>query len=340
MNLGIVLIGKRGRYFMKKILVLVISLMLLMLFVSGYTSNEKQNFITEYYTLQLKEGELRGTLTIPKENSPHPIALIISGAGAVNRDGNNRVESLNNNHLKMLSEELGRAGIASLRYDKRGIGQSSNLVAKPEDLIFEDYINDAVEWIKKIKSDIRFNRFYIIGHSEGGLVGAATANQVDIDGFVSISAPGIPLHETLIKQLEKKDGTVSERNLEIIEELRNGNTVPISPKELGPLFNPSAQPYLISLFKHEPQSVISKVNSPILIIQGDNDLQSTILDAKTLHKAGEGELVIIKGMNHILKDIAWDDNANIRSYNKPKLPLHENLLEELVGFIFEDSISY
>lgn len=315
---------------MRKILVLVI---LLMLFVTGCIYDENQNFTTEYYNLELKEGNIYGILTIPKGEGPFPVALIIQGAGAINRDGNNRTESLTNNHLKMLGNALGNAGIATIRYDKRGIGKSSKIVEKPDDLIFEDYIEDAILWMEKIKSDDRFNKYYIIGHGEGGLVGAATAKEVELDGFISIAAPGIALHETLIKQLETRQGNVTERNLEIINELRKGNTVSISPKESGGVFTPSSQPYLISLFKHEPQKIIREIEEPILIIQGDNDLQATIKDARLLHEAAESELVIIKGMNHILKECPWDDRANVATYSKPKLPLHESLIDEVVGFV-------
>lgn len=309
-------------------------MILLMMITTGCVNDQEKNFIRENYVLELEEGNIYGTLTIPKTHGPFPIALIIQGAGATNRDGNNKTESLINNHLRMLSESLGNAGIASLRYDKRGIGQSSKIVEKPEDLIFEDYIDDVLLWMDKIKSDSRFSSHYIIGHGEGGLVGSAAAGQVELNGFISIGAPGIALHETLIKQLETRRGEVSERDLEIINDLRNGNMVDISPKELGPLFHPRGQAYLISLFKHEPQLLISQVEDPILIIQGDNDLQARIKDARLLQEAAKGELVIIKGMNHILKECSWDDKENIATYSKPRLPLHKELVKELVTFIF------
>lgn len=281
---------------MKRILVPIV---LIMLILTGWLNNNDKDFITEYYNLELEEGTLYGILTTPKFGNSFPVVLIIQGAGAINRDGNNTMESLTNNHLKMLAEALANFGIASVRFDKRGIGKSSSIVEKPEDLIFEDYIDDAVAWMEKIQKDNRFHEYYILGHGEGGLIGAAAASQVEVDGFISIAAPGEALHETLISLLEAKKGKVSERNLEIINELRKGNMVSLSPKEYGDLFNPKSQPYLISLFKYEPQEVISQVEVPTLIIQGENDLQSSIEDARLLHESKESKLVIIRGMNHI-----------------------------------------
>lgn len=316
---------------MKKVLVIFI---LISITLTGCSlENSERNFTTKSYNLELEEGNISGTLTLPNVDGPYPIALIIPGAGAINRDGNNSGNSTRNNCLKMVAEKLGNAGIASVRYDKRGIGKSSELVNQEEDLIFSDYIEDAILWMEKIQSDNRFNKYYIIGHSEGGLVGAAAARELDLDGFISIAAPGEPLHETLIKQLENKMGDYADRSLPIINELKEGNLVPNPPMDLEVLFRPSAQPYLISLFQYEPQYVIQDVDAPILIIQGDNDLQASVKDAEILHNAADSELIIVEGMNHILKESPRDSNKNINTYNKPRLPLHEELVKELIRFI-------
>ncbi|MGN9165907.1 alpha/beta hydrolase [Tissierellaceae bacterium HCP3S3_D8] len=316
---------------MRKISVLIIFLAVI---ITGFTMHSKERkFTSKTYSLEVEDGELYGILTLPDVDKPCPVVLIIQGAGATDKDGNNRGKSVKTNCLKMLAEALGNEGIASVRYDKRGVGKSSQVVEREEDLIFSDYIDDAVLWMEKIQSDDRFNKYYIIGHSEGGLVGAAAANRLSLDGFISIAAPGESIHKTLISQLEQNMKKHLEKSMPIIDELRKGNLVPNPPLELDFIFRRSAQPYLISLFQYDPISAIQGVDAPILILQGDNDLQSSVKDAKMLHNATDSKLVIIKDMNHILKKSPWDNSENISTYSKPKLPIHEDLVEELIKFI-------
>ncbi|MNG01604.1 Alpha/beta hydrolase family protein [compost metagenome] len=83
---------------------------------------------------------------------------------------------------------------------------------------------------------------------------------------------------------------------------------------LNALFRPSIQPYLISWFKYNPQAEIKKLNVPILIVQGNNDLQVTVKDAETLSQANKNaELLIVDKMNHIMKIVEGDKQANLES---------------------------
>ena len=91
--------------------------------------------------LETKTGILEGSLLVPKESTGIPLALIIAGSGPTDRDGNN--PAMKNNSLKMLASELFRNRIASLRYDKRGIGKSKKAGLRESDLRFETYIEDA-----------------------------------------------------------------------------------------------------------------------------------------------------------------------------------------------------
>jgi pimeloyl-ACP methyl ester carboxylesterase len=116
--------------------------------------------------LKTKTGNIVGTLLIANPNRKTPIALIIAGSGPTDRDGNNLMAK--NNSLKILSEALARNGISSLRYDKRGIGESRAAGKKEADLSFENYIDDAKEWIDLFKDDKRFSDVTVIGHSRSG----------------------------------------------------------------------------------------------------------------------------------------------------------------------------
>ena len=91
-------------------------------------------------------GILYGTLEMPAAKPPYPVVLIIAGSGPTDRDGNSSMLPGKNDSLKMLAEDLATRGIASLRYDKRLIGESKIIGLKEEDLRFDTYVDDAVRW--------------------------------------------------------------------------------------------------------------------------------------------------------------------------------------------------
>jgi pimeloyl-ACP methyl ester carboxylesterase len=121
----------------------------------------------------------------------------------------------------------------------------------------------------------------------------------------------------------------------IIDQLAQGQTVSEDPPLLMSVFRPSVQPFLISYMKYDPQVEIAKLDMPVLIIQGTTDIQVTEKDARMLAAASPGaEMVLIEGMNHVLKEAVPDRAANLQTYNQPDLPLKPELVEEIVGFVF------
>ena len=93
---------------------------------------------------------------------------------------------MKNNSLKLLGQALASKGIAALRYDKRGIAESAAAALREEDLRFETYVADAVQWINWLRRDPRFFRVGVIGHSEGSLIGILAAKQAKADALVSM----------------------------------------------------------------------------------------------------------------------------------------------------------
>jgi pimeloyl-ACP methyl ester carboxylesterase len=284
------------------------------------------------YNLEVEGGKIYGTLTLPKGNGTYPVALIHQGSGPTDRDGNNNIIG-DNNSLKMLAQGLAEAGIASVRYDKRGIGESMNLVQKEEDLVFEDYISDANLWIAKLRDDNRFDKIFVIGHSEGALIAGQAAANSKVDGFISIAGLGYSAYDTLLRQLSTQPKEITDITTRMLEQLKEGRLIENVPQELYAIFRPSVQPYLISWFKYDPVKVYQNINSPILILQGNNDIQVTIDDAKRLSSVENSKLVIINGMNHVLKDAPRDPEENLKTYSDPKLPINGQLLKEIIDFI-------
>ncbi|CAH8285252.1 hypothetical protein EV196_10155 [Mariniflexile fucanivorans] len=289
----------------------------------------------EPITLNTNSGNIQGSLLIADSTQVTPIVLIIAGSGPTDRNGNNPMMA--NNSLKMLAEGLAQNKISSIRFDKRGIAESKQAAGKEADLSFENYIEDVIDWCHLIKKDNRFNSLIILGHSEGSLIGLIAAQEGSADKFISLAGPGFPLGDILRKQLKEQPGLVLPLSLPIIEKLEKGETVSNPPQMLDALFRPSVQPYLISLFKYNPQVEISKLKIPILIIQGTTDIQVSNEDAEMLSNSNKNaEKIIIKNMNHILKEADADRTKNIQTYSNPKLPLIETLIPTIVNFINQE----
>jgi pimeloyl-ACP methyl ester carboxylesterase len=295
-------------------------------------ANENILFDISAVELNTKTGIIYGTLLLPNNISNKvPVVILISGSGPTDRDGNNPV--MKNNSLKQLAEALANNGIASVRYDKRGIGESVKAAKSESELRFEDYISDAIDWISFVKQNPKFSKVIIIGHSEGSLIGMNAAKYAN--GFVSISGAGSSADIILKEQLAQKGKVVQDLCYPIIDSLKAGVMIKDVNPMLNSLFRLSVQPYMISWFKHDPQIDIKQLKYPCLILQGDNDLQVSINDAKLLSAAGnESRLLIVEKMNHVLKIIdKGDQSANIASYSNIAMPISAVLTDEIIKYI-------
>jgi len=283
--------------------------------------------------LDTKTGQIFGTLATPKEFSKIPVVLIIAGSGPTDRDCNSPM--LKSNAYKKLAYGLAENNIASLRYDKRGIAESKAAMKKESDIRFDDYVNDAKEWIQLLKKDKRFSKVIVIGHSEGSLIGMLAANKAD--RYISIAGAGQTIDKTLLEQLSAQPKEILELSIPIIESLKQGKTVDKVDPKVEMLFRLSVQPYLISWFNYDPQIEIKKLTIPVLIIQGTNDIQVSVEDAKRLSKANpKAQLELIDKMNHIFVSVDGDRQSNITTYNDPTIPLTDGLVKKITGFIMKE----
>ena len=296
-------------------------------------ASDTTNFIETQIILKTKSGEIFGTLTTPKKSSNLPVALIIAGSGPTDRDCNNPM--MKNDAYKKLAYGLSDNNIASLRYDKRGIAESKAAGMSEADLRFDDYVNDAKEWIQLLKQDKRFSKIIVIGHSEGSLIGMIAATTAD--KFISIAGAGKAADKILKEQLSAQPKQVQDLSFPIIDSLAKGKIVENVNPMLNALFRTSVQPYMISWFKYDPQVEIQKLTVPTLIIQGTNDIQVTVDDAKLLSKANsQSQLILIDKMNHIFRTVEGDRQANIATYNNATLPLADGFVKDIANFILKN----
>ncbi len=296
------------------------------------SSLDSYSQIEELLNLETGSGNLAATLLLPLTKKKMPVALIIAGSGPTDRDGNNTM--MKNNSLKLLASGLAEHGIASLRYDKRGVAASKGAAIKEADLRFDDYITDAKLWVDLLVKDKRFKNIIIIGHSQGSLIGMVACQQEGVNKFISIAGPGRPLAATLREQLAAQPPIVLEMAEPILKELEQSRTTEDVPPGLYTIFRPSVQPFMISWLKYDPAVELKKLQIPILIVQGTTDIQVATVDAEILAVANsEAKLSLIEGMNHVLKEVEIDRQKNIATYNNPELPLAKGLMDQISNFI-------
>lgn len=281
---------------------------------------------------------LHGTMLLPDGEAKVPGVVIVAGSGATDRDGNSRLgtQTLKNDSLKLLAEQLAAHGIASLRFDKRAIGASHVTNLDEASLRFATYVADAVKWTALLAADPRISRVVLIGHSEGALVATMAAETVPVAGVVTIAGAGEPAAAVLRRQF--RSGALPAPLVApaeaTLDSLVAGMPVATPPPELLALFRPSVQPYLMSWLPLDPAKELAKLTVPVLIVQGSTDLQIGESDARALAAAKpDAKLVIIPGMNHVLKTAPADRAANVATYHDPSLPLAPGLIDAVAGFV-------
>jgi len=297
--------------------------------------------ITLFFTLSLcfaQKGRdisvspfIDGTVLVPTDLENPPLVIIIGGSGPTDRNGNQQM--VENNSLRYLAEELHENGIASFRYDKRILKQMKDRTLNEESIRLTDFITDAKESINFFKKGGDFSKIFVLGHSQGSLVGMVAAQDL-ADGFISLAGAGQSIDDVIVAQLEKQAPGLAENGRNAFNELRaNGNTTNYSAG-LSSIFRPSIQPFIYSWMAFDPKVEIALLDMPVLIINGDKDLQVHPSEAELLKNAKpSAALYIIPKMNHILKVIEGDDMENQKSYNDYRQPVSQVLIEKISTFI-------
>ena len=313
------------RYRIRVLVVLCFTFLTISPFVSS--GGERQQ-------IESGSGFLFGTLELPQGDGFCPVVLIISGSGPTDRDGNSPYTGQNNS-LKFLAEGLRTRGIASLRFDKRGVGLSSAAARQEKDLRIETYISDAILWCDMLRTHPRFTHLVIIGHSEGSLIGMIACKKVRANGFVSLAGPSIPASELFLNQLRRQlpPGLYAKAEA-IVNKLKRGEYESRIPPEFYDLFRYSVQPYLVSWFKYNPTEEIARLQVPILVAHGTTDLQVSPDNAEALSKANpSADLAVIKGMNHVLKNATFEMGDRPQSYSDPGIPVAPELIDKIAFFV-------
>lgn len=297
-------------------------------FCFGITTAQNTKFISNDISIS---PLIDGTLMRPDTSEKMPLVIIIAGSGPTDRNGNQQM--MENNSLRFLAEGLYEKGISTYRYDKRIVKQMKKRILSEKDIRFDDFIKDAVDITEYFKKGGEFSKIYLLGHSQGSLVGMVAARG-RADGFISIAGAGQAIDQVIVDQLEEQAPGLKDNAIQAFDDLRvNGVAVNYSPG-LASIFRKDIQPFILSWMKYDPKTEIAQLDIPVLIINGDKDLQVQISEAEHLQEAQpNAQFEIIPSMNHIFKKIEGNDIENSKSYNQYNLPVMPALIETISAFI-------
>ncbi len=265
---------------------------------------------------------LSGTLLLPMASEMQyvPGVVLIAGSGPTDRDGNNPLVPVRIDSLKQIAETLVGAGIATLRYDKRGIGAStaspSTLAEQERFFTWENFVGDAqAAHAELLKHDeIKPYATALLGHSEGGLLALAVAPSISWrppHGIVLASTPGYALDEIVRRQMARNAPTFLDAAKRVMSAIRDTGHAPSDvPRELQSLFPSYIGPFLRGAMAFDPAKALIAIDTACLLLHGGADNQivplgdiQPLLDALG-RRSGAGEALVAPAVSHNLKAVS------------------------------------
>jgi dipeptidyl aminopeptidase/acylaminoacyl peptidase len=291
--------------------------------------------------------ELKGTLSLPADTSkPVPAVLLIPGSGPTDRNGNQ--PGMTTDVLKQIAEYLASNGIGSLRFDKRAtLGYMAKWPKSQDELAkffgWRAFVGDAEAGLAFLKAqpEIDSKKVVVGGHSEGGII----ATQIAADtvgrkeapaGLILMSTPGRTMDVLLRDQIPQslaRSGLTAEQQKPYLDYmdaaiksiLAGNGSPPNPPAGLGALFNPLNGKVLPDFFRADPPRLVSDFEEPVLLIQGEKDIQILLEKDKPLleaslnaRKKGSTEVYVVPDSSHNLKKVG--DKTKETGFTGPVIP--------------------
>lgn len=285
------------------------------------------------------DAVLKGTLVMPENaSSQTPVLLMVTGSGLQNRDE----EFFEHKPFAVIADALARQGIATLRYDDRGFGESTGDLVN---VTTEDFKNDALAGVELLRK--QFKHVGILGHSEGGTIGLMLAAEGKVDFVISLAGMVVSGEKTLLEQnrwtLQQSEYSqdVIDRYCTALEslfdELKVGRnpepTVHDLPTELEKNLQlaqaQSSTPYMRHFLALDLSDRLGKITCPVLALNGTKDRQvngEENLNALRNGLAGQKEIRVIEGVNHLFQHC---NTGNPSEYKD----IEETFAPEVLGII-------
>jgi pimeloyl-ACP methyl ester carboxylesterase len=242
----------------------------------------------------------------------------------------------NSNLYAILAWQLANAGIASVRYDKRVLGDNLQKLDLAS-ISIDDFIADAIAGARRLFADLRFSKVILIGHSEGAeLVLQAVNRGAPAAGIVMMSGAGRPILPVLREQISKQlpPAEIVKWDSASARYLRGEDPGDVHPG-LRSLLQPTNRKFMQSWVKYDPVFEIARVKVPVLIVQGGRDIQISETDARALKSAQPAAtLVVIPAANHVFRGATSDDRtAQAKLYTDPTIPIVPELASAIEEWI-------
>lgn len=286
---------------------------------------------------------LRGTLTIPATAvGPSPAVLLLVGSGPLDRDSNHR--RLRLGVTRQLAESLAAAGIASLRYDKRGVGASGG--GDWRQAGFWGGVADARAALTSLSGqpEVDAGRIMVVGHSEGALVATALAGRgAPVQGVVLLAGSGVPGRDVLEWQARRIPPTLpaSVRRLlrllrvdPVAKALANQERVRAAPTPVARIGGVRINTgWMQEFMDYDPVDDLGRVTVPLLAITGEKDIQVNPDDLSIIQDTAPGAVTIrMPDLTHTLRRQCGA--PTVGSYrHEVRRPVDPGLSEQVVGWL-------
>ena len=287
---------------------------------------------------------LAATITVPmiSEIQRVPGVVLVAGSGPTDRDGNNPLIPVRVDLLKQIAATLANAGIASLRYDKRGIAGSAvspqrtfDRALDPRERFFtwDQFVGDVQAAHAELlrHGEIKPYATALLGHSEGGLLAIAASVAMGRKrpyGLVIASTPGRPLGDIVRQQIARTAPGLSASAERIMTTIRETGQVPTNgPPAFRSIFPDYAGAFLQAAFAFDPAQALAQTDIPCLLLQGAADTQVVAMgDIQPLidtlgKRTAPGEALIAPQVSHNLKLLAGPDDPGFAGPLAPSIAL-------------------
>jgi uncharacterized protein len=310
----------------------------------------------QYYRAGTKQRQLRfrgsgdvtlsGTLLLPiaSELQKVPGVVLVAGSGPTDRDGNNPLVPVRIDLLKEIAELLANNGIASLRYDKRGVAASANqaptaLEAQERFFAWDNFVGDAMAAHAEIlrHDEIKAYATALVGHSEGGLLSLAAAAAMGRKApyaLVLASTPGHTLIDIVRAQVGRGAPQLAVEAERVMKTtLETGHVPADTPAELRLLFPAYGGPFFRGALTFDPAQALGMTGAACLLLHGGADAQiRPMADIQPLidvlsRRDKPGEVLVAPGVSHCLKAVAGPSDPGFAG------PLAPAIADKLAGWL-------